>query len=293
MIDAFILNILIFMGIYVTLALSLNLAMGYTGLLNLGHAAFYGIGAYTSALLALAYGVPFWFGILAGGLMAALFGLLMAPTSKLKGDYLALATLGLVIIVENIFRNSEFTRGPLGLAGIPKPELFGFVFKDLYSYFGLVMALAIATYIIIKLLVESPFGRVLKAVRDDEMAVASLGKNPSKYKTIALVLSAFFAGVAGSLFAHYITFIDPSSFTITESILVVSMIIVGGLASLRGSVAGAVILVLIPEILRFLPIPSHMIGALRMMIYAALLVIIILKRPQGIFGEKSLEVRNA
>jgi len=288
--EAYVIHLLILVGIYIILAISLNLAMGFTGLLNIGHVAFYGIGAYTSALLALNLGVPFWLGLLVGGLIAALFGLLLAiPTLKLKGDYFAIATLGFAVIIENIFRNwISLTGGPLGLPGIPKPSLFGFTFSG-FSYLILVAFFVFLTYIIIKHITDAPFGRVLKAIREDELATSSLGKNIVKYKTQSLGISAFFAGIAGSLYAHYITFIDPSSFTILESILIISMIIVGGLASMKGAVAGAIILVLLPEPLRFLPLPSFAIGALRQMIYAALLVILLIKRPQGIFGEFSLK----
>jgi len=288
--EAYIIHLLILIGIYAILSISLNLAMGFTGLLNVGHVAFYSIGAYVSALLALNLGVPFWFGLIIGGLIASFFGLLLAVLSiRLKGDYLAIATLGFAIIIENIFRNwISLTKGSLGLPGIQKPSLFGFTFSG-FSYLILVAFFAFLTYIIIKHITDAPFGRVLKAIREDELVASSLGKNIVKYKTQSLIISAFFAGIAGSLYAHYITFIDPSSFTILESILIISMIVLGGLASVRGAVIGATILVLLPEPLRFLPLPSFAIGALRQMIYAALLVIILIKRPQGILGEFSLK----
>lgn len=288
--EAYITHLLILVGIYIILAISLNLAMGFTGLLNIGHVAFYSVGAYTSALLVMNLGLPFWIGLLIGGLVAALFGLLLAlPTIKLKGDYLAIATLGFAIIIENVFRNwISLTNGSLGLSGIPKPVFFGFTFSG-FSYLILVAIFAFLTYIIIKHITDAPFGRVLKAIREDELVASSLGKNTFKYKTQALIISSFFAGIAGSLYAHYITFIDPSSFTILESILIISMIIVGGLASVNGAVVGAIILVLLPESLRFLPLPSFAIGALKQMIYAALLVILLIKKPQGILGEFSLK----
>src|SRR3989344_1546036 len=213
--EAYVIHLLILVGIYIILAISLNLAMGFTGLLNIGHVAFYGIGAYTSALLALNLGFPFWISLLIGGLIAALFGLLLAiPTVKLKGDYLAIATLGFAVIIENIFRNwISLTRGPLGLPGIPKPNLFGFTFSG-FSYLILVLFFLLITYLFVRYIVNSPYGRVLKSIREDELVALSLGKNVVRYKTQALIISAFFAGVAGSLYAHYITFIDPSSFTI-------------------------------------------------------------------------------
>lgn len=284
--EAYIIHLLILIGIYAILAISLNLSMGFAGLLNIGHVAFYGIGAYTSALLALNLGFPFWLSMLIAGFVAAFFGFILAvPTLKLKGDYFAIATLGFAIVIENILKNwISLTRGPLGLPGIPKPSLFGFGFSQ-PSYLVLVAFFAFIAYIFIKHITDAPFGRVLKAIREDELVASSLGKNIVKYKTQALVISAFFAGIAGSLYAHYITFIDPSSFTIFESILIISMIIVGGLASVKGAVVGAIILVLLPEPLRFLPLPSFAIGALRQMIYAGLLVYLLIKKPKGILGE--------
>ena len=284
--EAYIIHLLILIGIYAILAISLNLSMGFTGLLNIGHVAFYGIGAYTSALLALNLGVPFWPSLLIAGIVASFFGFLLAiPTLKLKGDYFAIATLGFAIVIENIFKNwISLTRGPLGLPGIPKPGIFGFSISG-FSYLVLVAFFLLVVYLFSRHITNAPFGRVLKAIREDELAASSLGKNIVKYKTQVLMISAFFAGIAGSLYAHYITFIDPSSFTIFESILIISMIIVGGLASIRGAVVGAIILVLLPEPLRFLPLPSFAIGALRQMIYAGLLVYLLIKKPKGILGE--------
>jgi len=284
--ESYIIHLLILIGIYAILAISLNLSMGFAGLLNIGHVAFYGIGAYTSALLALNLGVPFLPSLLIAGIVASFFGFLLAiPTLKLKGDYFAIATLGFAIVIENIFKNwISLTRGPLGLPGIPKPGIFGFSISG-FSYLILVAFFLLAVYLFSRHITNAPFGRVLKAIREDELAASSLGKNIVKYKTQVLMISAFFAGIAGSLYAHYITFIDPSSFTIFESILIISMIIVGGLASIRGAVVGAVILVLLPELLRFLPLPSFAIGALRQMIYAGLLVFLLIKKPKGILGE--------
>ena len=292
-VEAYIIHLAILIGIYGILSISLNLAMGFTGLLNIGHVAFYGLGAYASALLTINFGLSFWWGMLIGCLVAGFFGLILAiPTIRLKGDYLAIATLGFAIIIENVFRNwTSLTRGPLGLPGIPKPQLFGFTFSG-FSYLILVLFFLLITYLFVRYIVNSPYGRVLKSIREDELVALSLGKNVVRYKTQALIISAFFAGVAGSLYAHYITFIDPSSFTILESILIISMVIVGGLASVEGSIIGAIILVLLPEPLRFLPLPSFAIGALRQMIYAGLLILLLIKRPQGISGEVK-ENKNA
>lgn len=280
-------NLFILGSIFSILSVSLNLSMGWTGLFNLGHAAFFAIGAYVSALLTLSIGMPFWVAILAAGLFAAVFGYLVSiPARKLRGDYLALGTLGFAFIVEAVLKNwTDVTRGPLGIPGIPKPELFGFVFSGLESYLLLTVAVLAITVFIIHRTVNSPFGRVLKSIREDETAAQTLGKDTLRYKSLALTISAFFAGMAGSLYAHYITFIDPTSFSFPVLILLLSMVVIGGTASIRGSIAGAFLLILLPEPLRFIGLPPNLIGSGRQMIYAALLLIILLKRPSGLFGE--------
>lgn len=279
-------NLIILGSIFSILSVSLNLSMGYTGLLNLGHAAFFAIGAYTSALLALGLGVPFWLALVCAAIISALFGFLLGfPTLKLRGDYLALGTLGFAFIVEAVLKNwTEVTRGPLGLPGIPRPELLGFAF-GLDAYVVLSLAFLAVTVLAVHRVVNSPFGRVLKAVREDETAAQTLGKNVFRYKIIALTVSAFFAGIAGSLYAHYITFIDPTSFSFPVLILILSTVIIGGMASIRGSVAGAFLLILLPEPLRFIGLPSSIVGAGRQIIYALLLLAILLRRPQGLFVE--------
>jgi len=290
MVSAYFIHLLILVGIYLILALSLQLAVGYTGLLNLGHIAFYAIGAYTSALLTL-NDYPFWFGFLMAGIMAMIFGFLLSiPTNKLKGDYLALATFGFSLLVYAVALNwIDLTRGPLGLPGIPKPSLFGFIFSSNSNFLILTLVIALISYLTIKRIVDSPFGKVLEAVRDDEMAAKILGKNTFKIKTYALGISAFFAGIAGSLYAHYITFIDPSSFTLLQLVPIISIVVIGGLASLRGTVVATIILVLLPEPLRFIGFPSSIVGPARQIIYALLLLLILIYEPKGFFGKTELE----
>lgn len=285
--EAYFTHLLVLIGVYMILAMSLNLSMGFTGLLNIGHIAFFGIGAYTSALLVVRLGVSFWPAMLIGAIVATVFGILLAiPTIKLKGDYLALATLGFTIIVETVLRNwSSLTNGPVGLPGIPRPEIFGRAFDSTPEYLMLVLLFVVITYAVIKYITASPFGRVLKAIREDELVANSLGKNTTKYKTVALAISAFFAGIAGSIYAHYISFIDPSSFAVMESIFIIAMIIVGGLGSVEGSMVGVLIILLLPEPLRFLPLPAYAIGALRQFLFAFLLVMILVLRPNGLLGK--------
>ncbi len=282
----YLLHILVIAGIYIILTLSLNLIVGYTGLPALGHAAFSCIGAYTSSLLALNMGLSPWIGLLIGACVAALSGIIIGyPAVRLRGDYLALATFGLGVIVYSIAKNwVSLTRGPMGLPGIPGFSVLGFQLSEIWSYLLLVLFFVIVTVFAIKRIVNSPFGRILRSIREDEIASEALGKDTTRHKLLVFIIGAFFAGIAGSLYAHYITFIDPSSFTVMESITILLMVIFGGMGSISGSIVGAVILVVFPELLRFLGMPSSIAAPMRQMIYGLLLVVLMLKRPQGIMG---------
>ncbi|RKY12771.1 MAG: branched-chain amino acid ABC transporter permease [Planctomycetota bacterium] len=283
----YILHILVITGIYIMLTLSLNLVVGYTGLAALGHAAFSCVGAYASSLLVLNYGLSPWIGLIVGACVAAILGALIGmPSLRLKGDYLALATFGLGVIVYSVAKNwVSVTRGPMGLPGIPGFSVFGIQLSQVWTYLLLVTVFVLLTYLVIHRVVSSPFGRILRGIREDEIAALAMGKNVNKHKVIVFVIGAFFAGIAGSLYAHYITFIDPSSFTVMESIAILLMVVFGGMGSLPGSFVGAAILVIFPELLRFLGMPSSVAAPLRQMIYGLLLIVLMLKRPQGILGK--------
>ncbi len=286
MIENYFIHLLIMIGIYIILTLSLNLALGYTGLINLAHIALFGIGAYTSTLLTNA-NVPFLLAFIIAGLFTSLFGyFLVFTTNKLKGDYLAMATLGFSFVVFSLMLNlTEITRGPLGIPGIKKPEFFGFIIESNYAYLIFVAIICILSILIITKIIKSPFGRLLQATRDDELGLRILGKNTFSLKCKALMISAFFAGIAGSLFAHYITFIDPTSFALNELILVLTLVIVGGIASIKGSIIAPFIIIFLTESLRFLPLPSSFVGPLREIIYALALLLILYFKPRGIFGK--------
>jgi branched-chain amino acid transport system permease protein len=283
-------HILIVTGIYVILASSLNLSLGYAGQFSVAHGAFYGIGAYAGTLLAMSLGIPFWAELLAAGAIAGLFGLVIAyPTLRMKGDYLALATFAFAIIVYSVLDNwFELTRGPLGISRIPPAILFGVTFSRPWAYTLLVYFFVGLELLILWRLTNSSFGRVLTAIREDETATLSIGKNVSAFKIISFVIGSFFAGLAGVLFSHYFRFIDPSSFALAESFLILSMVVFGGMGTLQGSIVGAVIMVVIPEALRYLGLPSYIAGHLRQVIFGALLTIIILRRPQGLLGKKEI-----
>ena len=289
--SAYITHLLIIIAIYALLAVSYNLMLGYTGLLNLAPIALFGIGAYTSALLIMKLGAPYLVALLAAGVLSAILAaLLMGATKHIKGDYLALATFAFSYVAASIMLNwTSLTRGPLGIPGIPKPELLGLSIHTQNSYLALTIILVTISIFILTKIANSPFGRALQAVRDDEIGAAALGKNVVGLQLKATTISAFFIGIAGSLYAHYITYIDPSSFSLLELILLLTIVIVGGLASMKGSIIGAAIILLIPEALRFLAIPSAVLGPTRQIIYALILIAILLYAPKGLYGKVKLQ----
>jgi branched-chain amino acid transport system permease protein len=283
-------NLLILIGIYVILAVSLNLVLGFTGLINLGHIAFFGIGAYTSALITKA-GWPFLVAFFLAGLFAGILGfILVFATRKLKGDYFALASLGFAFVVSSLLLNMQWlTRGPLGIAGIVKPQIFGFELGSNYSYLIFVFIISVLSVYLVYRIVESPFGKLLQAIRNDELGLRVLGKNTDKIKYKSMVVSSFLAGIAGNLFAHYIRFIEPGSFFLSEIIFILTIVIIGGIASIKGSIIGTFIIILIPEVLRFFDLPTGIIGPARQIIYSLVLIVILLYKPRGIFGKVDLE----
>ncbi len=288
--NPYITNLLILIAIYIILAVSLNLALGYTGLLNLGHIAFFGIGAYASTLLTQA-GVPFIASFIIAGAISSIFGfLLVYATKKLRGDYLALATLGFNFVIYSLMLNwKSLTRGAAGIPGIVKPSFFGFTIQSNISYLIFVSVICIFCIYLMYLIVRSPFGRLMQATRDDEFGLRVLGKNTSVIKYKVMIISSFFAGIAGSLFVHYITYVQPNYFTLTEIILVLTIVIVGGIASLKGTIIGTFVIVLVPELLRFLPLGSSVLGPARQIVYALILLGILLYRPRGLFGRADLQ----
>ncbi|MDP2692330.1 MAG: branched-chain amino acid ABC transporter permease [bacterium] len=291
----YLIHLAILVSIYAMLGISLNLVVGYTGLLSITQAAFYGLGAYTTAILLTKYDVSFFLSIGLGALITAVVSLLIGYVlSKFKGDYYALGSFGFNVIVYSIFLNSQgLTRGPLGIPGIDRPtfnftNFITFNFSSNLSFLVLVAIFATLIFFVSKFITESSFGRVLKAIREDEQAIQIFGYKTHQYKLAIFVIGAAIASIAGAFFASYITFIDPSTFTINESIFILSIIILGGLANLRGSVLGALFLILLPEILRFVGFPSDIAAQMRVLVYGALLVILMLYRPQGLLGEYKL-----
>jgi branched-chain amino acid transport system permease protein len=283
----YLLHILILICIYCIVGISLNIVAGYTGLISIAHAAFYGIGAYTAALLSLRFGVNFLLAIPAAIIVAAVFGFLIGfPSLRIRDDFFVIATFGFQVIVFSVMNNwMELTNGPLGLPGIPQPEILGYKFTSHLDFLILSFLFALITYLVARRLVKSPLGNVLRAIREDELFAQSLGKNVSYYKALAFSVGAGLVAIGGALYAYYITFIDPTSFTVPESIFMLSIVIVGGAGRLEGSILGAILLVTIPELLRFIGMPSSIAANMRQILYGGLLVAFMIWRPKGIWGE--------
>lgn len=262
-----------------------NLMLGYTGIFSLGHVGFSAIGAYTTAILAI-HGVPFIGSLLVGMALCALGGLLLGfPTLRLKGHYLALATLGMSEIIRLVALNwTSLTNGPIGITAIPRPAIFGFRFQSDFSVMLLYLAIAALVHFFLYRLIHSPYGKVLEAIREDEVAAQSLGKNVFRYKMQVLILGAVLAGMDGILYAHAFNFIDPTIFKIPDMVLLLTMIIVGGLGNFWGAIVGPTVMVALFEGLRFVHLPAGFVGPLRMMIYSTIFIAVIIFRPQGIIG---------
>jgi branched-chain amino acid transport system permease protein len=267
--------------------MALNLVAGYTGLISLSHAGFYGIGAYVAALLSLNYGAHFLLVLPAAVLVAALVGFLIGfPALRIRDDFFVIATFGFQVILFQVMNNwMELTNGPLGLPGIPQPVIFGYKITSHVDFLVLSLLFAGLVYFIVRRLTHSPFGNVLRAIREDDLFALSLGKNVDLYKVISFSVAAGLAAIGGALYAYYITFIDPTSFTVPESVFMLSIVIVGGAGRLEGAIVGAIILVSLPELLRFVGMPSSLAANMRQILYGGALVAFMMWRPKGILGE--------
>ena len=289
----FLIYLLTMIGIYSLLAMSLNFQFGFTGLINFGQVAFFLIGAYTSSLLVTKAGAPLALGFLGGMALSGLFGYIISiPTKSLKADYWAIATLAGGEVVRLIALNEGWlTEGPFGVMSIPQPLRWLFS-RDTYPlfYLFLVVALVAVAYLVLSLLTNSPFGRNLKAIRDEEDICLSLGKNTRKLKLQAMVVAGMVAGLGGALFAHYITYISPENFRPIETFLMWAMIIVGGRGNHLGAILGAVVIQLFNVSTRFIggyvPLGADSMAALRMVIIGVLIVLFLLYAPEGLVKEK-------
>ena len=279
--------ILILVDIYIILAVSLNLLMGFTGLISMAHAGFMAVGAYTTTLLLTRTGMNFLLTIPLGVALAALVSALLAlPSLRVKGEHYIIASFGLQIILYNILLNwVSVTNGPFGFSGIPRPKIFGFTFATYRSFLVLATLIMLVCTFLIWRITRSRFGLVLKAVREDEVAASSLGKNVNHFKVAAFIAGSSVAAVAGSLYATAISFIDPFCFTVHDSIFILAIVIIGGTGNIFGSALGALLLISLPEFLKFLHVAESIAAPLRQMIYGAMLVLFMRFRPQGILPE--------
>ncbi|MDD4801886.1 MAG: branched-chain amino acid ABC transporter permease [Syntrophomonas sp.] len=263
--------ILTSMCINIILAVSLSLINGFTGQLSLGHAGFMAVGAYASVVMTNRLDLPFIIGILAACLGAALAGFIIGvPTLRLKGDYLAIATLGFGEIIRVVLQNIDYVGGPSGIMGIEK-----------YTTWAWLFASTILTLVVIVNLINSSYGRAIISVREDEVAAELMGINTTRYKVIAFVVGAMFAGLAGALYAHYFYIIKPESFTFMKSFDILVMVVLGGLGSTTGAVIAAIFVTALTAFLQSFP-------AIRMILYALILIIVMIYRPQGLMGNKEI-----
>lgn len=273
------LQVLTVIGINIILAVSLNLVSGFTGQLSLGHATFMGIGAYTATLLALKLHVPFIMALIFGAVVAAFFGFIIGvPTLRLKGDYLAIATLGFGEIMKNILLNLKITGGPMGLRGIPKVT-------NIY----IVAAAVVLVIFSLNRIMISRVGKSFIAIREDELAAEAMGINTTNYKILAFTIGAFYAGIAGGLYAFLFRYINPTNFGFMKSIEILCMVVLGGMGNTAGAILGAALLTVLPEFLRSV---SPVISQYRMVFYGLLLVVMMIVRPQGLLSNTSFNPRR-
>jgi branched-chain amino acid transport system permease protein len=279
----YLIRIATMMALYVVLASSLNLIIGFTGMYSLGHGAFYGIGAYTSAILANTLGWPFWATMPIGGGLTALVGAFLGlATLRLRQTFLLFGTLAFGEMVRILIMNwPSLTRGPMGIPGIPPPTIIGYELTSSTEYYYLILAFAIMMVFFIFRLYHSRVGRAWVAIREDEIAASSMGISAFGYKVLAFTISCFIAGLAGAFYAHFITFISADQFGMNESFLILTMVALGGTGSIIGPIIGALILILIFEVFRFL-------AEYRMVLYGAILILVIVIKPEGLAGVKGL-----
>lgn len=288
----YIFHIVIMLNIYIMLVLSANLTIGLANLLTMCQAAFYGIGAYIGTFFLMQFHVPLVVIIAVVALVTGAFSLLVSYASvKLKGDFFVLATMGCQLIVYTILYNwTPVTRGPYGIPGIPGIRILGiWEVSGVYGYLAISIILAAAAIYVFHRLHNSPYGRELRAIKADELMVQSMGRDTVAAKAWAFFISAAVAGVAGVIYASYVSYIDPTSFTLNESIFIISALFIGGIGNVKGPIFGALFVVLLPELLRFVGLPDAIAANLRQIIYGLSLILVVYFRPQGLFGKTVLK----
>ncbi|MDR2110808.1 MAG: branched-chain amino acid ABC transporter permease [Spirochaetaceae bacterium] len=266
--------------LYSIVAIGVNLIGGYGGQLAMGHACYVGIGAYTQAILTVHHGWPFLPSFFTALLFTTLYGLItgIICLGRIKGDYLMIVTMGVSEITRIVFQNwVSLTGGPMGIPQVPSIRVFGFVFKNNTRYYYLFLGFLILTIIVVRRIVKSRFGRAVIAIRDDEVAARAMGINTVRHKIITFTISTGFAGLAGIFLAHYTRFVGPMQYNLDEGLLYFQMIIIGGLGSVSGSILGAAILVLIPELFRS-------VYEYRLIVYGSAMILMMIVKPEGLLG---------
>jgi branched-chain amino acid transport system permease protein len=284
----YILHIIILILLYVMLSQSLSLTAGYSGLISLAHAGFYGIGAYTTAILSVNFGFPFLvtlpIAILISGAMGVFVSIIALRTVD---DYFIIITLGIQVVAFSIMNNwMDLTSGPLGIPGIPDISIIGIQISSKLAFFVLTLVLTGIVFVLIRNITKAPFGRILISFSEDEVFTKSLGKKVYSAKVISFTLAGMFAAIPGVLYAHYISFIDPTSFTINESIFILSIVIIGGMRNLWGAAIAAAVLIILPEVLSFIGMPSNIAANMRQIIYGLALVIMMFKYSKGFLSKE-------
>lgn len=285
----YVVHLLILIGIYVLLAQSLNVTFGLGQLFNLAHVAAYGIGAYTTALLATDWGAGMVLCMTASVLISGVLSLALGLIAmRLTADYFAIATIACTAIVSSLFINwKSLTRGVLGIPGIPRPEL-GFDMYDNYNFLWLTWSVVLGGQVLLYIVQRGRFGRSLRAIAEHEKAALAVGRNAVSIRNVAFVLSSAAAGLSGSLFAYYINYIDPSSFTLTEMIFVLTIVVVGRPGSFYGVIGASFFLVLLPEPLRFIDLPSQYLGPLRQLLHACILFGVVWVKRAALFPSQRM-----
>ena len=284
---AYVLNLATLICINAILAITLNFIMGYAGIFSIAHAIFFGVGAYTAAFLAVSAGASIFVTVPVAMAVAGVLSLALAlPALRVRGEYFVAASLGLQVIGVTIFSEWKSVTGGIGgVIGIPPIEVMGHALADPIEFLAVALLCLIAIIAVIHVLVGSSFGRNLKAIRDSESASLAFGKNVAVIKTLSVVLSASLAAVAGALYAYYLSFINVESFVLEVSVQTIAMVIIGGTGTLLGPVIGAVIVLLLPGVLRYLPfLPQTEIGSIQQIAYGLAMVLLMIYRPGGIVG---------
>lgn len=283
-------QIAISVAIFVILAASLNLILGYGGIFSVVHAAFFGIGAYTSGQMVLLLGAPFPLDLIGAFAAAALVALLVGPfIVRLKEEYIIVGTLALQLVLSNVFLNWQpVTGGSYGLFGITRPVIGGWVLTSVVEYAVFALLLTAACFAVLWRMVQSPFGLALKGVREDPLLAESFGKPVNRQRAIAFVVGSGIAGVAGMVYARQVGYLDPSTFGISQSLSIITILVVGGLGNLWGTLVAATVLETVPQVLRFIPATGHAVPHLQLLFFGLLLVLLVRLRPQGLVSERPL-----